>query len=251
MTRPMFISAAFLASAVLSAVLVADGTVWDVSSGVLFGIGLVLITAVSIVGMVGAAARWAHRMAIATAVVLIGLAITRPLSVATVSALMLGAVGLAGLVGGAMRGLIRQRPAADAPPTDSVILALILLVAPPAWAAASPAGIGRFGWVAAITVWLTMVLYIKTGPFALGTVRLVVPVVLGVCAIAESGIPGLLIGLTAVVAGWYAWRPDTKLAVHPVATPGKPVPIPPELAPRDILDAAGLDDSGRPTGGMP
>jgi hypothetical protein len=67
---------------------------------------------------------------------------------------------------------------------------------------------------------------------------------------AATGLTGALPrGLAVVAVGIAitaaAWRREVALAVRPLAVAGG-VPIPPELAPPEILRAAGYDDRGRP-----
>jgi hypothetical protein len=71
------------------------------------------------------------------------------------------------------------------------------------------------------------------------------PIVLAVAAIFEGLPVGAFIAATAAGVAALAWTVDARIAVHPLAEPGTTVPIPPELAPRDVLDAAGIDDRGR------
>jgi hypothetical protein len=52
--------------------------------------------------------------------------------------------------------------------------------------------------------------------------------------------------LTALVVLAMAWHPEVKVAFHPPRETGRVFPIPPELAPKEILDAADLDERGRP-----
>jgi hypothetical protein len=59
------------------------------------------------------------------------------------------------------------------------------------------------------------------------------------------GAPALLVaGLIVVIP---AWHRDVALAIAPAApSRGTAVAIPPELVPPEILEAAGLDERGRP-----
>ena len=55
----------------------------------------------------------------------------------------------------------------------------------------------------------------------------------------------LLPGAGAGAITYLAWTKPARIAVQPLVERGRPVPIPPELTPTEILDAAGLDDRGR------
>ena len=245
LTGPILVSTALLGSAIVWAILLADSTVWAPSSATVIGIGLIVLAAVGVVGMVGAASRWAYRLSLGLALVEVMLAAAQEFSIATAGALALGAVALTGLAGTSMRGMIRQRPPADGPPTESVVLAIILLVSPTVWGLGSPDGLSAYGVVAVAAAWASMVLYVKAWPFALPTVRVALPAILLVCAVGSEPITGLMIGVSALAAGYLAWTVGARVAIHPLATPGRTVAIPPELAPADILDAARIDDRGR------
>ena len=49
-----------------------------------------------------------------------------------------------------------------------------------------------------------------------------------------------------IAVGTLAWHSSVRNSVHPLVESGSRVPIPPELAPREVLDAAEIDDRGRP-----
>ena len=71
---------------------------------------------------------------------------------------------------------------------------------------------------------------------------------LGVAAWVAGGLPGGAVqsAYAAVVAG-AAWAKQVGLAVSPIApVRARPVPFPPELVPAEVMEAAGLDRSGRP-----
>jgi hypothetical protein len=51
----------------------------------------------------------------------------------------------------------------------------------------------------------------------------------------------------AILVAVLAWHPEVKVAFHPPRETGSVYPIPPELAPKEVLDAARLDERGRPT----
>lgn len=224
-------------------------TPWATSSATVLGVGLIVVAGVGIVGMIGGAARWAHRLAVGLGIAEVALAVPHEISPMTSAGLFFGGAALAGLGGTAMRGMVRQRPPADGPPPKSVALAITLLVSPPIWALASLDGLGTYGTIASIVTWAAMAHYVKAWPFALPFVRLVLPTTLIVCAVASDVITGSAIATSAIVAGYLAWTVAVRVAINPLATPGKAVPIPAELAPVEILDAAGIDDHGQPRRG--
>jgi hypothetical protein len=235
----MFSSAAIWAGIASSTDTYAD------SSALILGAGLLVVVAVSIVGMVAGASRWALRLGLAASASMIALGVLFPLTGWTLASMMLAGASVAGLAGTTFDRLIRQRPPADGPPARAVILSLLLLVSPPLWAVATPDGLDAASLAAVAACWAVMAWYTKAAPGALLAVRVALPAALAVSAL-FSGVPtGVLIALTAIGVGALGWSVDARIAVHPLAEPGTTVPIPPELAPRDILDAAGIDDRGR------
>lgn len=246
--QPMVIAAALFASAAVWAGVASSTDDYSTSAAVVLGAGLLLITAVSIVGMVAGASRWALRLAIATAASMVALGVIFTLTPWTVAAMACAGIAAAGLAGTSFDGMVRRRPPADGPPPRSVLLTLLLLVAPPVWALTAPNGIGAPTAVAVGTAWVTMAWYAKAAPGALAAVRVLSPLILVVTGVAEGLPSGAVIVATAVGVLALAWTVDARIAVHPLAEPGTRVPIPPELAPRDVLDAAGIDDRGRRTG---
>ncbi|MGD2061727.1 MAG: hypothetical protein PVF87_12720 [Acidimicrobiia bacterium] len=245
MRRPQATAAAMFASATTWAGIASTTDVYPTSSSLVLGAGLLVVTAVSIVGMVAGASRWALRLALATAAVMVALGLVFPLTPWTITAMALAGAAAAGLAGTGFDGMIRQRPPADGPPARSVLLSLLLLVSPSAWALAAPDGLGVSGLAAVAVTWATMAWYVKAAPGALLVARVIAPLVLVATAILEGAPVGFAVAVTAAGLVALAWTVDARIAVHPLAEPGTRVPIPPELAPRDVLDAAGIDDRGR------
>ncbi len=245
MRRPQATATALLTSAALWAGIASTAEVYPSSSSLVLGAGLLVIVSVAIVGMVAGASPWALRLGIGVSAAMVALGIVFPLTPWTVTAMALSGASAAGLAGTGFDGLIRQRPSAGGPPRSAVLLSLLLLVSPPVWAVAAPDGLGTAALWAVAAAWFTMAWYVKAAPGALLAVRVVTPIIL-VAATFVTGLPvGALIALSSVGLVVLAWSVDARIAVHPLAEPGTTVPIPPELAPRDVLDAAGLDDRGR------
>jgi hypothetical protein len=245
MRRPQATAAALFTSAALWAGIASTGDVYETSSSFVLGSGLLLVVAVAIVGMVAGASRWALRLGIGTAGGMVAFGVIFPLTPWTVAAMASAGAALAGLVGTGFDHLIRQRPAADGPPARSVLLSLLLLASPPVWALAAPDGFETPTLVAAVVTWVTLAWYAKAAPGALLLVRWITPVILLLAATIAEFPVAALIALSAVGLASLAWTVEARIAVHPLAEPGTTVPIPPELAPPDVLDAAGLDDRGR------
>lgn len=247
MTGALVSSLSLLAAAVTWGVAVVSSPEWDDSSAVVFGVVIIVSAAVSIVGMVAGASRWAFRLGVGLSATLVAAGLTMPLTTPIVVAMGFAALALAGLGGTAMRGMIRQRPAADGPPSNSVALGALLLLSPGVWAFAARDGLNWAALTAAVLAWAGMAVYLKATPVSLVTARIGLPLSLGALAVFSGWPTGALIALTAVGAAALAWTVGARIAVEPLARPGSTVPIPPELAPRDVLDAAGIDDRGRRT----
>lgn len=247
MTGALVSSLSLLAAAVTWGVSVVRSSEWEESSAVVFGVVIIVSAAVSIVGMVAGVSRWAFRLAIGLSATLVAAGLTMPLTTPIVVAMGLAGFALAGVAGTAMRGMIRQRPAADGPPPNSVSLGVLLLLSPGVWAFVARSGMNAAAVTAAVLAWAGMAVYLKATPVSLVTARVGLPLSL-IALAAFSGWPtGALIALTAIGAAALAWTVGARIAVEPLARPGSTVPIPPELAPRDVLDAAGIDDRGRRT----
>lgn len=245
MLRPIVHSISLIGAALVWSFELVSSTVWEASSAVVVGIGLIVSGAVAVVGVVAGAARWALRFGVGVAVAMLALGVIVPLSGLSIGAMALAGVALAGLAGTGMEGLVRRRPAADGPPASAVVVALVLLVAPIAWALASPGGLTTGMWAGLAITWATAVAWTKAVPGALLAARIITPVA-QVLAAATASLPaGVVMIVGAAALARFAWTPGAKLAVHPVVERGTTVPIPPELAPRDVLDAAGIDDRGR------
>jgi hypothetical protein len=141
---------------------------------------------------------------------------------------------------------LRQRPRTDGPTPWVVALVLGLLASPTAAGLAAADGLellhGLFAIAAVGFAWV----FARAHVGGLWAARLAYPI-LGVLAALSSPIAGA-IALTAYVGGVtvLAWRREALRAVQPLAPPRVPVyPIPPELAPSEVLGAAGYDDAGR------
>ncbi|HSJ29778.1 MAG TPA: hypothetical protein VLB67_16355 [Acidimicrobiia bacterium] len=245
MTRSILTTAALLVASLAAAlVLTGPAAIWAGGSGALLAVGHLILTAVTIVGALVGAARWSVGLGAALAAFLALPAILHPIDPAWGA--MVGAAGLAlaGTLGTGLRASVRQRPPADAPPRTATALALGLLAMPMVVAVAQPSGIDLGDWLLATAGVLLAAWYTRARPSALWTARLALPALIAVTFVLVP-LPGA-IGVAAgwAALAWLAWTAGARLAVIPLAAPGHSVRIPPELAPGEILDAAGLDDRG-------
>lgn len=248
--RSLLTTLALLVSSLSAAVVLTSAeAVWTGGAGAMLAVGHLTLTAVAIVaGLVGAA-RWSVALSIGLVAVLSGPAVAHPVSPGWIVMVAAGGAALAGLIGGGMRGTVRLRPAAGGPPRSATALALGLLGSPAGIAAVQPGGVDAGDWALVAASWVLAAWYAKTWAGALWTVRFGLPLLTAatflVVPFPQALVPaGLFAGLLAL-----AWTSGARLAVHPIAEPGRSVRIPAELAPAEVLDAAGLDERGRRKGG--
>lgn len=245
--RPaLFAAALVLASAVLWAGrLLAGPGPFAAGPASLLAADLVVLAAVAVVGVLVAGSRWARRLAVGVAAAgpLVGTAL--PVDPAWVVALAVSGAALALAVGPALGTVVRRLPAADGPPPAAVALPLLLLSVPALAGAALPSGPTPLAWVAVAVSTLVAVWYAKAWPGAVPAVRLLAPAALVAGALGSGPVPGVVLGLAAAGVAALAWTKAARSAARPLVAPGRAIPIPPELLPADLLEAAGLDSRGR------
>lgn len=223
-----------------------DSSPFSAAPAFLIGLGLLAMSTVSFVGMVVSGGRWAHRLGLVALAFSVILAVARPLDALWVISVVLTAVALVALLSPALLASIRKLPSASGPPPRAVTPPLILL--------ATPCALGFLGNEA--TTWALLVvgvsapnvafLYSRVLPGGLIALRLIWPAM----ALALSPLLGWTAGtataLIAIAVAFIAWDDSVKASYHPPREVGTTFPIPPELAPREVLDAAELDEKGRP-----
>lgn len=218
---------------------------WQDGAGAMVAAGHLLLTAVAVVGALVGAARWSVGVGVGLTAALGGVAVLHPVGPAWIVMVIAAAAALAGLVGTGLRAVVRQRPPADAPPTKAAALALGLLTPPLTVGVVQPSGVDVTDWMLVAVSLAVGILYTRAGSRAVWVTRVGLPL-LTLAVLAAVPLPGALLPLVAFGAlSALSWTADARLAAVPLVTPGKRVPIPAELAPGEILDAAGLDDRGR------
>ena len=226
--------------------LVVDAGPLGSEGALLAGVGLVTIAAVSVVGMTVTGGRWARRLAMVSVGAGLIIAVIRAIDgywiAATAASIVAGSVLF--LPGLSRR--IRKLPAAAGPPQTAVLLSLGLLTVPFVLGVVAA---GDAAWpelAIGLTAPLFAFFYARVIPGGLLGVRVIWPVfALGVFPLLSTPANWVTVVLSVGIAA-LAWRPEVKASFHPPRETGTRYPIPPELAPRDILDAARLDDKGRP-----
>lgn len=239
--------------AVASALLMAASLAWTVHGVVarpvieppnlvLAVVSMWVATVASVAGMLVARGRWARRLGVAVGTGHAVLAILGGDGPVWYVAVALSAMAVVSVAGPWLNGIVRSLPAASGPPTRAVLVPLVLVGVPFVLAVADPpplpSGFVGFGALAA-AFW-----YIRAFPGAVAAVRVGWPLLAVTLAWPLGVLGGIVSAVTAVVVLVMAWHPSVARAVHPLDR-ATLVPIPPELAPKDILDAAGLDNRGR------
>lgn len=248
MSRALVIIALFATGSLLWAGQLALGSgPWPQDASNVTATFMVVLTAVSVIGTTIAGGRWARRLATVLALGWLALAPALEASPLWWTALVVTGAALAAIVGTGLAPIVRRLPAAAGPPGEAVTLPLLLLGAPVMIGLISTAGLGVLGWIGVITASIAAGMYSKAAPGALFAVRFAAPVVLGGLGLAS--LPwGVAIALWGGAVARLAWTQSARVAVRPLSGRGTAVPIPPELTPTEILDAAGVDDRGRRRG---
>lgn len=250
MQRTVLISilttAALLVSSLAAALLLTGpDAVWSDGSGVMLACGHLLLVAIAIVGSLVGAARWSVGLGVGLAGVLAVPAVVHPITAAWIVMVAAAGLAMAGLAGTGLRAAVRQRPPADAPPRKATSLVLGALSSPIVVAGLQPEGVTTADWLLTAATIALAAWYTRAKPMALWATRLVLPLLAATAAFVIALPQAFAAVVFFALLTWLAWTKDARIAVIPLAAPGRSVPIPAELAPEDILDAAGLDSRGR------
>lgn len=219
---------------------------WAIESASLIATWLVVLAAVAITGMVIASSRWGRYLAIVVALLGPLFGVSVPVDPWWIASLLASGLVLALLAGNATSGVIRKLPAADGPTPRVVVFTLVLVSLPLVVATVSPDGLGPSEWSMVGLTTIGAAVYAKAGPLAVAIVRGLIPlgfVLIGVIDGLPRGAMWIAIGIGIGIA---AWHRDIRLAVRPLAGEGRAIPMLAEMVPSEILDAAGLDERGRP-----
>jgi hypothetical protein len=223
--------------------LIVDSGPFAQHSVLLIGVGLLGCAVVAAVGLVIVGARWAHRLGWYVVIFTVVLAVLRPVDgiwiVAAASSLA-AAIGLVVVV-----SRLRQLPPATGPGDRPVLLPLVLLATPTALGLVVP-GPAPVTLALGLSAPLAGFLYARVIWGGLAAVRMGWPL-LAVALTPFLVWPGPVASIPlAVLVAAIAWHPSVKAAFHPPRETGSAMPIPPELTPKAIRDAAGIDDRGQP-----
>ena len=225
--------------------LVLDGTPWTTAPVLLIGVGLLASATVATIGMVVVGGRWAHRLGLSAVAMGAVVAIGRPIDPMWIAATIASAAALLALLSPALTTTIRTLPSASGPPPRAIAPALILLV--------TPAVLGFVGneatpWallVVGLTAPSAAFLYSRVIPGGLLVIRVLWPALALALTPLLGWVAGGVAAAIAVVVAVTAWGQAVKASYHPPREVGTTFPIPPELAPPEVLDAAQIDEKGR------
>lgn len=245
MRRPLLAGTVQLAALSWVVAIVVDSTPLSAAPAFLVGLGLLAMSTVALVGMVVSGGRWAHRLGVTALGFGAILAVIRPIDFMWVVSVVISATALVALLSPTLMGSIRKLPSASGPPPRAVASPLLLL--------ATPAVLGFLGNDA--TVWALLVvgvsapnvafLYSRVIPGGLIAIRLLWPAMALALSPWLGWLAGVAAAILAVTVAALSWDASVKASYHPPREVGSTFPIPPELAPKEVLDAAEIDDTGR------
>ena len=245
---PIVIATTVIAAALAWGLVLAfgSGPLTPAAAALLAGDQLIMGTLIG-VGLVLSRGRWTRRAGFALLGAQALLGVFYEADGWWAAAVVMTAIGIAALAGPWLGGWLRKLPRADGPPPRAVILNLGLIGLPALVAVTAPDGVPVAGWVLSGFALAAAWSYSQAMLPALWAVRVLLPVV-GIAAAATlSWVGTVVLGSGVVALTVLAWSPEVRQAtVSPATAPARLVPIPPELAPPEVLEAAGLDDRGRP-----
>ncbi len=247
MKSPLLAVTPLVAVVIWTIALIVDSGPFDGISVFLICISLLGMATTSVVGIVVVGGRWARRLGLVVVGATALLAVVRPIDSFWIIGLAATSLAGAALFMPSLTTGVRKLPAAVGPPPRAVLVSLTLLGTPLVLGVTQSGSAPWATLVVGLTAPLAGFAYSRVLPGGLLAVRILWPV-LAIGAAIPMGWPGGLIsaGLGALVAA-LAWDPSVKTAFHPPREVGSSYPIPPGLAPKEILDEAGIDDRGKPS----
>ena len=226
------------------AVIMLDPGPYHPNSVLLTGIGWLVLTTVATVGLVLVGGRWALRTLVVVLGTTLWVGAVIPLSAWAMGGLGASAAGLILLLSPRRHRLVRKLPSAGGPPNRSVIVTLAALGLPLALGLI-PADPNAWVIVMGACGPLAALLYSRTIPGGLAALRFgLIAVSLALAAVMPLPHAVVAVLVSAAIAAT-AWSSDVAVAFRPLIEKGTSYAIPPELAPKEILDSAGIDEKGR------
>ncbi|MFZ0014976.1 MAG: hypothetical protein WAL25_12775, partial [Acidimicrobiia bacterium] len=212
----------------------------------LTGLGLLGMSTVATVGMIVVHGRWAHRLGVLTMAFTMVLAVIRPIDFIWFIALALSTAAIVALLSPPVMGGIRRLPSASGPPPRAVTPPLLLLMAP---VLLGLVGNGAQPWallVVGLSAPSVALLYSRVVPGGLLGIRLIWPLLALGLTPWMGWLAGSVSAALAIAVAATSWHQSVRASYHPPQEAGTTFAIPPELAPTEILDAAQIDERGRP-----
>lgn len=246
MKTPLLAAATLASALIWTVALVVENSPFDPAPALLIGVGMLVTATVATVGMIVAHGRWAHRLGLASVGVGVILALVREIDPMWVAATVATGLSLVALLSPPLTRSIRGLPSASGPPPRAIAPAVVLLLTP---VVLGFAGNDATPWallVVGLTAPNVAFLYSRVLPGGLLAIRLIWPLMTLALAPLLGWIAGIVAALLALTVALTAWDRSVRASYHPPREVGTTFRIPPELAPREVLDAAELDEKGRP-----
>lgn len=247
MTVPLLACTPLVAALLWAVALAVDTGPLAPGSVLLIVTGLLAPATVGMVGVTVTGGRWAHRTLLLVVAAMLLLAVVRPIDALWVIALAVTVLSGIALFSPALTAGLRKLPAAVGLPARAVVLPLILIGLPfplgvAAWSEVSPGTL-----VVGLSAPLAALWFARVFPGGLYVVRVIWPIMAIGLAFTQWLAPAIVSVVFGIAVAVLAWHPSVAVAFHPPREVGSVYPIPPELAPREVLDSADLDEHGRPT----
>lgn len=214
------------------------------NSVLLAGLGWLVLTTVATVGLVLVGGRWALRTLVVVLGTTLWVGAVIPLSTWTMAGFGASAAGLILLLSPRQHRLVRKLPSASGPPNRAVVVTLTALGLPLALGLI-PANPNSWVIVMGACGPLAALLYSRTIPGGLAALRFGLIGASLPLAIVMPLPHAVVAALLSAAISATAWSSDVAVAFRPLIEKGTSYAIPPELAPKEILDSAGIDEKGR------
>lgn len=243
--KPLVTAALLLiaSTAAWTVVMALDASPRPATAVIAMAVSLWTAAVASVSGMMISRSRWARRTGLALAAAHGVIAVIWPVDGWWMAAAGLSAAAAISVSGPWLRGIVRSLPAAAGPPARAVLVPLLILAVP--FVGGALGGDGAWFAIAALAALGAGFWFIRTWTGALVAVRIGWPLVALSLAWPIGGAAGVAVAALGVTVSVVAWDESVTRSVIPLVERGSLVPIPPELAPGDVLDAAGIDDRGR------
>ncbi len=215
-------------------------------AGVLvLGLGLLVAATVSTVGLIVTGGRWARLLGYGVVGVTALIAVQRPIDIIWVLAMFSSVLALGLLLSPTQMENVRRLPSASGPQPRVVAVPTTLLSVPMLFGLLSRDDLTGLAAVVALSAPVVALWFSRVIPGGLWAVRLLWPIGAVSAALFLGAKFGLLSAASGVLIAALAWHESVKTSYHPPFETGSTFPIPPEMTPAEVLDAAEIDDRGQ------